>query len=107
MNIKSSDPEPKIIEEYDVVLASGLGRPIIIDPDAGDYMVDNGDRILFFIAERPSPIDPKAKTPAETIEFNKQHVAFVESRKRVVTPATIEQREFVNLTIKQLSKATH
>lgn len=107
MIIKSPDPVPRMVEDYDVVLSNGLLRSVTIDREAGDYMTEDGNRILFFIAERVSPMNPNTKTPAESLEFNKRHVAFVESKKRIVSPVPVEQRELTHVTIKELSKTTH
>jgi hypothetical protein len=108
MIISSSEPTPRMVDEYDNIFVNGMAWPLTIDQEAGDSIDFQPERINVRIAGRPSPSDPSVKGPDEEQTLYTSNIIIVNHRKRVFTPAPFEQRVELQELIKQkASKTVH
>jgi hypothetical protein len=93
--IISSSPTPRIIDDYDVVLASGHMMPISLDRAAGDTIdTDSSPLVIkFYLAPKPTQNDPDVMLPAEDITLFVAHIISISHRTRELTPASPELQE--------------
>lgn len=93
----------KVVRDYDITFAGGIVMSVTIDELAGDSREQVGPTIRFFIAERPSPLDPTGRIPAETTIVNLVNVLAIQERDRVVVEASAAQKEEWRQAFKELS----
>lgn len=106
MIIESTNP-PKIINEYDISILSGMIMPVTIDEKAGDTFEELTDRLKIYLAPKPNFHDSTKFIPAENIEIYKTHIVSVNHRTREVPQLTPEQQVQWQKTIQEIGKVTH
>lgn len=87
MLISSSDPEPKVVEQYDFTLRGGIVFPITIDPSAGDTIDFQDAQVRAWKAPRVGQNDPTVGLPGEEIVIYRQWLLAYQHRSVEVVPA--------------------
>ena len=82
------------VVDYEIVFNNGLTAPITVDEQAGDTVdwATSPLTVTFYQAERPHPVDPEARIPAEETTIFISHILTITKRRRTVMPATPDQK---------------
>jgi hypothetical protein len=97
-------PTPHFVDDYDIVLVSGVNLPFTIDPDAGDTIEFTKVplAVQIHITEKAHAMDPDKKIPAKNITIYERHIASVVHSRREVAPPTPEQQFALKNLIQKL-----
>lgn len=101
--IIQSNPDERVLDEYDFIFINGNVLPITLDMNGGDSIVFSPTEVLITIKAKPSPTDPKGEIGDNTITICRQHLMFWEYRQRKQMSITPEQRIELQNTIKRLA----
>lgn len=92
MQINSGDPKTKTVIDWDFVLKEKIPTQVTVDSEAGDRVERSSFSIIFYLAEKPSPVDPDVTLLATEVEVVNENVLVINRTPRIVTELTHEQK---------------
>lgn len=96
-------PEVKhILDDYDILFASGYLMPITIDLAHGDTISLDDKAILVHLSAKPSQSNPARQLPAEDITVFTPHIISIQHRSREVVEPSLEQKAELAKTWQEL-----
>jgi hypothetical protein len=99
-----NSPEIKhVVDDYEVVLTTGMVFPLTIDRAAGDTIQLEDTRIVVKLAAKPSLNDPAKVLPEEDVTVFMSHVVAIQHRLREVVELTPEQKHQWTKVVQELS----
>ena len=109
MIINNPLPSPHTVLDYDFTYTNGLGQTITVDEAAGDTVDWHTSplTVIFRMASKPSPINPKQTIPSEEMTIFLAHILVVRKSTRLITPPTTEQKEELHHLINAASQLVH
>ena len=93
----------KIVEDYDILLTSGMLMPITINLDAGDTIVFSDQVIKIHLVSKPSMNDPTKMLSAQEITIFTAHVISIQHMTREVIGLTPAEQFEWNKTMHETS----
>lgn len=108
MRIENPLPEPYEVEDLNFTFANGVIVPITIAKDLGDSIDwdTNPMAVRFFIAPKPSILNPELELPPGELTIMLKHVIMIEKRKRLVQPPSKEETDLFQRTLHKAPKQT-
>jgi len=106
MIIKSPDPTPRKVDDYEFVFTSGYIMPVTIDNFLGDSIEFTDSGVTIHLVAKPSIADPAQTMPAEDVTIFLRHLCSVVHRVRELIPQTVEQKLEWKKTLQELVSKT-
>ena len=109
MLLTSTEPEPRIVTDYEFAFTNGISYTLEVDLDSGDTIdwATNPSVVIIGRAARPSSTEVGIMIPAQETTIFVASLISVTKQTRTITSATTEQKiEFQNI-LEDLAKGVH
>ena len=105
----NTNPEPRVVDCYDVTFSTGLFMSVTVDKEAGDTVdwTTSPMTVIFHLTEKPSITDPDTKLPAEDLTIFIPHVLAIQHRTQTNLKPTTEQTDDFRKTLHALTTSVN